>query len=75
VAGYIKFNGTNENANNLSVVLKILEGDQLIEQIEIESKRRFFFYDIYPYTGGRKDYFIVGSLFYTFAFVCSKSLT
>lgn len=64
VAGYIKFNGTAKETaqNNLPVILKIVEGEQLIEQIEIESKRRFFAYDVYPYTGSRRDYFIVSLL-------------
>lgn len=62
INGYIKFNVTAREAaqQSLSVVLKVYEGDRPIEKIVIESKRRFFVYDIYPYTGGaRRDYFIV----------------
>lgn len=61
VSGYIKFNGTTTDIaqNNLPVVLKVFEGNQLVEQIKIESKRRFFTHDTYPYTGNQKDYLIV----------------
>ncbi|KAI6236846.1 hypothetical protein M3Y95_00201900 [Aphelenchoides besseyi] len=60
VNGYIKFNQTKELSKyDLPVTLKILEGDRLVEQVSVQSKRRFFTYTIPAYLSTHRDYVVM----------------
>ncbi|CAD5222704.1 unnamed protein product [Bursaphelenchus okinawaensis] len=59
IAGFIKYlNTTRLQSVDLPVVIKIYEKDALIEEVKTWSTRRFFSYDVYPFTGKTTEYHI-----------------
>lgn len=65
IAGFIKYsNNTNLPNVNVPVVIKMLDEVTEMEEVTVTSKKRFFSYDIYPYSNGKKEYQIVSDIFY-----------
>ncbi|CAD5232152.1 unnamed protein product [Bursaphelenchus xylophilus] len=59
ITGFIKYSNTTTLQNlDVPVVIKIYEKDALIEEATTWSQRRFFSYDVYPFTGNVKEYHI-----------------